>query len=547
MQSSRIMDQLGMDFVYRKHMKWPLVNEEEWIKFKDDSAHGFLELKSYTPDWMKLEKFDLNKFRQKFTFLQPILDKFKGKILAAGGFYSTPKEKYNFCDGQDVDFFIHSCNEDEATQILREAVIFITSNAFKQEYIPKLQNISHTKIANVTIEHSLNVVNVIINYNKNNNHEGFSLCVKYQFILRLYPRPDLILGGFDLSASAVGYDGTNIFATPMGAYCFANKRIIIDISRRSTTFSKRLAKYRTRGFSFVFPGFPKDVRFGPSEHDRKQAIKQIKELTQTFHLEFKAYDYSWDYGGRSEMPTKLSLDKAFKSKDTVDLMDFTIYVNDGAEPSGVKAKTPNIQDRLLADYDFMKLECTGTSNLFFIMNGKKEYTFSYITIEKLNNIEGEVDDFLFETQVIEVDKIIDFETFRGSYMDEERQLKYFGIFGKELKNMKLTYGKNSAENKYNLFKEKVDQYREDEIKAATEALKGIKWITKNPGRQWTSSVNPAIVKAVEFYGEKYQKIGVILSEEVEILLRLGRKDGQCVLSWLPKDMFTYIIELIPFV
>ena len=51
-------------------------------------------------------------------------------------------------------------------------------------------------------------------------------------------------------------------------------------------------------------------------------------------------------------------------------------------------------------------------------------------------------------------------------------------------------------------------------------LIGIKWITQNPGRQWTSSINPIIADPREWYGKHYIPVLTGIPEEIETTMRL---------------------------
>ena len=74
-----------------------------------------------------------------------------------------------------------------------------------------------------------------------------------------------------------------------------------------------------------------------------------------------------------------------------------------------------------------------------------------------------------------------------------------------------------------------------------ENLKGIKFITENPGRQWTSSINPIMENPREFYKEHYVPFTIGLNPGVETTLRCMRKFGS-VWSCLPKDIFNLILR-----
>jgi len=75
----------------------------------------------------------------------------------------------------------------------------------------------------------------------------------FQIILRAYKSISEILHGFDLGSSAVGYDGENVWMTTLSKYSYRNMVNIVDITRRSTTYERRLIKYFNRGFHIIFP------------------------------------------------------------------------------------------------------------------------------------------------------------------------------------------------------------------------------------------------------------------------------------------------------
>jgi hypothetical protein len=81
----------------------------------------------------------------------------------------------------------------------------------------------------------------------------------YQFIHRIYPDISSIIGGFDLSASAIAYNEKEIYTTPLGCWSLINKAIIIDMGRRSTSYEHRLKKYNRYGFRLIFPGLTKEI------------------------------------------------------------------------------------------------------------------------------------------------------------------------------------------------------------------------------------------------------------------------------------------------
>jgi hypothetical protein len=77
---------------------------------------------------------------------------------------------------------------------------------------------------------------------------------KIQFIFRLYASVSEILHGFDLGASAVGFDGKNVWFTALGKFAYEYGLSIVDVTRRSPSYEARLLKYMQRGFRLAAPG-----------------------------------------------------------------------------------------------------------------------------------------------------------------------------------------------------------------------------------------------------------------------------------------------------
>ena len=78
-----------------------------------------------------------------------------------------------------------------------------------------------------------------------------------QVIRLITPTAAAVLQGFDLGASAVGFDlasGRFLF-TRLGALAASSGLVPVDVARCSKTFEARLAKYARRGLSIVFPQF----------------------------------------------------------------------------------------------------------------------------------------------------------------------------------------------------------------------------------------------------------------------------------------------------
>lgn len=79
--------------------------------------------------------------------------------------------------------------------------------------------------------------------------------LKIQFILRLYNSIAQVISGFDIDASCAAFNGENFYAIPRYIRAVKLGYIIADPERQSTTYMRRLFKYKERGFHIAFPGY----------------------------------------------------------------------------------------------------------------------------------------------------------------------------------------------------------------------------------------------------------------------------------------------------
>ena len=125
----------------------------------------------------------------------------------------------------------------------------------------------------------------------------------------------------------------------------------------------------------------------------------------------------------------------------------------------------------------------------------------------------------------------------GGFRENQSKARMLGKFEKEFKEMV-----------FDDFRDLISLHVEKNLEFIRKSLSGINWAVNNPGRQWTSSYNPEIVCATDFYGKKfYTPIYTILDEKVETMLRCARSfDEKCVWYKIPKDVFNLIIKALAF-
>lgn len=81
------------------------------------------------------------------------------------------------------------------------------------------------------------------------------------------------------------------------------------------------------------------------------------------------------------------------------------------------------------------------------------------------------------------------------------------------------------------------------VQTTANNLAGIKWITSNPGRQWTSSINPIVADPRDWYGEYYRPY-LINRPELVFTLKLFRKRRDNYFGVMGRDVFGYLMEFI---
>ncbi|KAJ3443233.1 ankyrin repeat ph and sec7 domain containing protein secg-related [Anaeramoeba flamelloides] len=169
--------------------------------------------------------------------LQPIPEEHNVSNLTRRKYYHDLQ--YN---GGDIDIFIYGLDEEAANEKIKSIYSAIV------ETIPFKAICFRTR----------NSVSIISQY-------PFRTI---QIILRLYKSPAEVLMGFDIDSSSVGYDGKDVYMTPRAHRAIVKMQNTVDMSRRSPTYEKRLAKYATRGFSILIP-FLDRTKIDPQIYEKR--------------------------------------------------------------------------------------------------------------------------------------------------------------------------------------------------------------------------------------------------------------------------------------
>ena len=545
---------LNQDSFYRRNKKWPLLTDEEISCFYSNTVYR--NMGSRKPKDYLMFNVDSYLFRrweagqspiingkvtmEEYPLVNDLLQKFSGKLLAAGG------AVFNAIHGRktetDIDFFFTGIKEKELNKTLENVLTYLTyqwmnhgRKEFHNHEIPKryVYITRNQYVVTVYLGYSLETFNPLYSYNNE---------IKYQFILRSYPRPDMVLGGFDISACMVGYDGFSFLATPLGMWSACTKINIVDTTRRSTSYEYRLVKYNKYGCRIALPGLSFDysrVGIVPEYIMIEQVRNLIKKLGYSFRSEARfsksiqknpmlfvstirsrAQIHSWysDKEGDYVYIEKLSYKHDISEKALKKVSDY--YDND-------------IWPTRIGECNMTRLRCNNTKAVV-----------SVICIESTNEsvIRNEIIKSFQEPSLgIDIEeyrrKVAFFQTpdgHKGSY----QHIKLFAEYTPKVKmDPTIIPDVEQVMIERMLNKEKI----------ILDELRGIKWETKNPTKQWTSSINPIVKDPRDWYGDQYIPVLTGIPEEVETQIRLFRLKNKSIkreFNWfqkLPKDMLKMII------
>lgn len=242
-----------------------------WTNRQHDhvKGDGFTRVSKLTLE--QAEQAALQKINHSFPLTKELLQEFSGKLIVAGG--AVFKSLFFGPEGNtDIDFFFvdpevertdvsDSEKIEKADALLEEVVSWLAGRYLSSHGLIDPQQIA--KFGNeeepetlVCILRSEHVVTVHVRY-----HGEW---IKYQFIKRIYPSEASVLGGFDLGPSMIGYrvnisGKEEIVGTELGIWSAFASTIIVDTSRRSTSFEYRLCKYNKK-CHLIFPGLARNVQ-----------------------------------------------------------------------------------------------------------------------------------------------------------------------------------------------------------------------------------------------------------------------------------------------
>lgn len=529
--------------------------------------------------------FDKVLFVDLFRYIQPLLEKYRGKLAVCGGFFTTNVEDMSHYRCLDADIFFHGCSENEANDMLKDCVIDMVSqystDAGTGPYGRLFVDGEHF-YSTIRIERKLHITNVKIllwkadsdrvietlNEGKEPGDRWLRRCITYQFIHRVYPNLGSVLGGFDLGPCMVAYDGYDIWATEIGAWSHINKRFVIDISRRSTTFATRIKKYIRRGYIAIMPGLRH--RALVEAHDNSKAIR-ISIFMDENDIEFKCpgghiTNYDGEEQGREDT-CSLGIEGHIE-KEYIEMLDFRIpiakYKDTGLwvnNVNGIPTKTlqkeyfsasepisvPNISD--YSDGHGTTLKRVEYENRTALLHRFRESVTAVITNDSLVNLSRDelavAYDDMISNPNIPYGKIVVDQSDGMSQFLQRKYAEHSDKFGPKQIAKYIARQKRGYSSELDAILNDLNRRCKNNLIEMREVLAGrINWITRNPGRQWTASINPSVESATNYYGKYYTRVTIGLDSKVESVLRLA-KNYQSGNVWykMPREIFNHIISI----
>jgi len=312
-----------------------------------------------------------------------------------------------------------------------------------------------------------------------------------QLIFRLYTSISEILHGFDLGTSAVGFDGESVYFTSMAKFAYEYGCNVLDTTRRSTSYEWRLSKYLRRGFGLVLPQLNLPVIL-------KIRASNLKDKKPSRH-----HDYYHDY---YQDPHSVALPYAFielrEIKGNRIQGSFAPKYNQKyqikASDYGQDHRTPTRPD--IQNYEMNRRNCK------FMMKGE----YSKIRLMGTN-----------------FDDIINFR------MDIDGMLEVFEYMNAEYLHRLQGFPETVA-----TFQKEVEERKQGmKDKFLNESTKRkIAFITENPGRQLTSSINPIFEKEFEWYGVNFYIPPPDMRRDIIVNSMIGQKPAiRDLMTFYAKD------------
>jgi len=331
--------------------------------------------------------------------------------------------------------------------------------------------------------------------------------LRVDIVLRLYNTKSEILHGFDLGPSAVGWDGEELLFTTLSKFTYEYQTIIVDLSRRSTTYEKRLVKYVNKSeFNIMWYDFNIDK----VDDFEKIGEKRLYKMNY-MNLEVILYNNEYIFTSIKSRQNFIGHNKP-QSLLTQSLLKFNNNDNSTCDYKPSNSNRHNVKCLLNDDLENIYFKITQSNNMK--INGQN-------IIDKIDmNMVKNIDEIINENYLIEhYKKIIINNKFVQdipNYEDEDNIIKLLCVilnnqdyFIKPFGILRyLVSGKISGRQVPKLLKNLIEQNIQ-KLKTNIEKINNIdrtmliSWNIQDPTTQLTSSINPLIKDPKDWYGKFY--------------------------------------------
>lgn len=564
-----VRDILTRDWISRKERKWPLVplcdfsfyqTAPNAADFLDADTqlhscyHGFCLLGNKAPiDVTHLQSTNLKDLLfETFPHLHDLFEKYAGKIALCGGALTRLLCKSDIRN-TDVDLFFYGehMTTQEATLILEDCVATICSSARNS-----------ATVASVRMDHKMHVTNIELrNISQSQDDDGDKRKRKYQFIHRVYPSMDRIIGGFDFGPCMLAFDGNSFYATELGAWCIAKKALIVDTTRRSVSFNYRIEKYLRLGFHVVYAGLLKHNEATRAQVSADEIFSSNLSIVNELLKGHKGADLDQNTANLQQLLDQPS-NMAAKQHPPHNYASSSRHRLNNV---GLYKTTPDIALAQRSDYSDKQIpeQSIAKANGTMLRLNKLDGVFVHATIQ-INGTPLSYDGALATFRDLVDQPCISYDanyvedvtryisrarwwshTYRQAvhaHINEE--VSYFAEHAP-------TYRKliNSPHNDMHVLGSIIvllNQRMHENARKCQRNLQGIRWITEHPERQWTSSINPIIEDPRDYYGkDRYVPFHVGMPQAIETTLRCIREFRPVsALAVLPNDVFKLLLKYV---
>ena len=480
-------DLLQADATYRRDKEWPLIPFEEFSKLR---ATNFRVNRQELLMCGTARSYDNLKMTHTPTYgpeVKNILQMCPNLVLAGGAvlhslFFAgryTPK---------DFDFFFWGITEEQA-----------------EEYITKI--CKHYKDEDDQLGEGWYEV-----YRNENVTTMIWDGHIFQFIHRVYPNKSSIIGGFDLGPCMTLYDGECVYATPLGAFSLVSGLLIVDVSRRSKSFSARIIKYCYKGFNAVL--------LCKTERYIQAAIKNLPFQHPKVLIGEQFGVRSKGYFGHIPNSLPLSVVKSLYASCWGDQNDY----EGGGEFNAMNIEKANTMLAIKGEASHLAAICWGGS--FETAFEEPEFRM-WPDLKRLidrNHPQRGCQDYLDHSK------------------GNDKRTKFLRWFGYEA--MQKLYRNHVGHPELRSYVQEAEKKLRDTKKVLASRENKPRWIgmNDNPGQQFTSSLYP-IADGLSWYSPKHRNpLWIGIPTEVCVALWHSYKTNDGAFGVLPRDIFRLVMR-----